>query len=95
MPLSSLKDLKILVVDDDPSTRLALRAVLRKQGYQVVEADNGQAGVDAVQAQRPHLVLMDVVMPVLDGYSACAQMRLLTGDESLPIVMLTAADDMG
>lgn len=89
-----LKNLKVLVVDDDATTRLALRGVLSRQGYQVVEAHNGQQGIEAAQVHRPHLILMDVVMPELDGYSACAQIRLLMGDESLPIIMLTAADDM-
>lgn len=86
--------MRVLVVDDDAPTRLVLRKVLTKQGYEVLEASNGVDGIAMVQQHRPDLVLMDVMMPELDGYAACAQVRLEDGDESLPIIMLTAADDM-
>lgn len=82
------------MVDDDASTRLVLRRVLAKHGYEVIEAANGQEAIEQTLALRPDLVLMDVMMPILDGFSACAQIRLEDGDESLPIIMLTGADDL-
>ncbi len=85
---------RLLVVDDDAPTRMVLKRVLSKQGYEVIDAANGLEGVAKVQALRPDLVLMDVVMPELDGYAACAQIRLDDGDDSLPIIMLTGADDL-
>ena len=85
---------RLLVVDDDAPTRLVLRRVLAKHGYEVIEAANGQEAIEQTLALRPDLVLMDVMMPVLDGFSACAQIRLEDGDESLPIIMLTGADDL-
>jgi PleD family two-component response regulator len=85
---------RLLVVDDDASTRLVLRRVLAKHGYEVIEAANGQEAIEQTLALRPDLVLMDVMMPILDGFSACAQIRLEDGDESLPIIMLTGADDL-
>ncbi len=86
--------LTIAVVDDDLPTRMVLRKVLAKQGYTVVDAANGQLAIDLVRSSRVDLVLMDVMMPEVDGYGACAQIRLMMGDDSLPIIMLTAADDM-
>lgn len=86
--------IRLLVVDDDAPTRMLLRSILSKQGYEIAEASNGVQAVAQVQAQRPDLILMDVMMPELDGYGACAQIRLLDSDESLPIIMLTGADDM-
>ena len=94
MPLSDFSAPLVLVVDDDVATRLLLKGLLAKQGYLVVEAANGQQAVESVRQQPPDLILMDVMMPDVDGYSACAQIRLLMGDESLPVVMLTAADDI-
>ena len=94
IPATAPPIVRVLVVDDDAPTRLVLRKVLTKQGYHVIEAVNGLDGVAKVQQHRPDLVLMDVMMPELDGYAACAQIRLEDGDESLPIIMLTAADDM-
>jgi diguanylate cyclase (GGDEF)-like protein len=85
---------RLLVVDDDAPTRQLIRRVLAKQRYEVLEASNGQEAIHQVLAFRPDLVLMDVMMPVLDGFSACAQIRLEDGDESLPIIMLTGADDL-
>lgn len=94
MPLVENKTTKLLVVDDDAPTRRLLRSVLGKQGYEMVEAANGVEAVAQVQAQRPDLILMDVMMPELDGYGACAQIRLLDADDCLPIIMLTGAEDM-
>lgn len=85
---------RLLVVDDDAPTRLVLRRVLAKHGYAVMEATNGEEAVQQALTFRPDLVLMDVMMPVLDGFSACAQIRLEDGDESLPIIMLTGTDDL-
>ncbi len=91
---SETAGLTIAVVDDDLPTRMVLRKVLAKQGYTVVEAANGQLAIDLVRSSRVDLVLMDVMMPEVDGYGACAQIRLMMGDDSLPIIMLTAADDI-
>ncbi|TSE29573.1 putative signaling protein [Tepidimonas thermarum] len=84
----------VLIVDDDRATRAMVRAVLARERYRVVEAPDGQAAIAAVQAERPDLILMDVMMPVLDGHAACAHIRRLLADDALPIVMLTAADDI-
>ena len=85
---------ELLIVDDDLSTRMLLRSVLGKQGYRVVEAGDGAAALDAFRNRRPALVLLDVMMPVMDGYTACREMRQLDPESGVPILMLTGADDM-
>lgn len=94
MPSNALPKTKLLLVDDDVPTRMLLRGVLGKQGYTITEAGNGLEAIRQFQADRPDLILMDVMMPELDGYEACARIRHIDGDESLPIVMLTGADDI-
>lgn len=86
--------IKLLVVDDDTPTRMLLKSILGKQGYHVVEAANGEQAVALFAQERPALVLLDVMMPVKDGFEACAEIRALDQDDGTPVVMLTAADDI-
>jgi diguanylate cyclase (GGDEF)-like protein len=85
---------RILVVDDDAGGRRLTRATLVRAGFEVVEAENGQRAIDVMQASPPDLVLMDVSMPVKDGFTACAELRTLPGGASIPIVMMTGLDDV-
>jgi diguanylate cyclase (GGDEF)-like protein len=80
-------------VDDDPTTRKLVQAVLSKHGYQVLLAPTGQDGVDSFIANRPDLVLMDVQMPGMNGFEACALIRQLDG-HATPIIMLTGSEDL-
>src|SRR5215211_4055314 len=82
--------MRILVVDDDRAVRESLRRSLQFNGYQVELANDGQAALDAVMAQRPDAMVLDVMMPRLDGLEVCRRMRA-AGDE-LPILVLTARD---
>ena len=82
--------MRILVVDDDRSVRESLRRSLAFNGYQVELANDGQSALDAVTAQRPDAMVLDVMMPRLDGLEVCRRMRA-AGDE-LPILVLTARD---
>lgn len=86
--------LKILVVDDDASIREILATQLARLGYDVELAADGQEGVAAFEAAPPDLVLMDVMMPVLDGLAACQKMRAAErkGGRRVPILFLTARD---
>ncbi len=83
----------LLAVDDDPTTRKLVQAVLSKQGYRVLLAPDGQAGVEAFTANRPDLILMDVQMPGMNGFDACGLVRQLDGDAT-PIIMLTGSEDL-
>lgn len=79
----------ILVVDDDPSMRQVLRRVMEKDGYQVVEAANGEQGLEAYKRLKPHLVLLDALMPVMDGFACCTELQSLLSeslaeDEAFP-----------
>ena len=82
--------MRILVVDDDRAVRESLRRSLAFNGYQVDLANDGQAALDAVVAQRPDAMVLDVMMPRLDGLEVCRRMRA-SGDD-LPILVLTARD---
>ena len=85
----------ILVVDDDTGGRRLTRATLTRSGFDVIEAGDGQAAVDAMRVRLPDLVLMDVSMPVMDGFTACAELRRLPGGANVPVVMMTGLDDTG
>ena len=83
----------ILVVDDDASVRALLRDLLECEGHEVRTADDGFAALRAVSAARPDCVVLDVMMPGMDGHEVLARLRTLDGGASLPVVMLTAAAD--
>ena len=81
---------KILVVDDSPTERHVLLELLTSNGYQVITAESGEEGIEKAKAQLPDLILMDVVMPGLNGYQAT---RTLTRDEAtrnIPIIVCTS-----
>lgn len=84
----------ILVVDDDLGGRRLTRAALAKAGFQAREAADGRMAVDAVQAEIPALILMDVGMPVMDGFTACAEIRRIPGASQIPLIMMTGLDDI-
>jgi PAS domain S-box-containing protein len=82
----------ILVVDDDAENRALLRQILQKEGWQVVEADNGQVALNQVSACNPSLVLLDLMMPELDGFGFVDELYKDDRWASLPIVVLTAKE---
>ncbi len=61
---------KALIVDDEMTNRLILRSLLKKQGYETLEAENGQQAVDLFRQKSPGIIFMDVMMPIMDGYDA-------------------------
>ncbi|WP_406280663.1 response regulator transcription factor [Embleya sp. NBC_00896] len=83
----------ILVVDDEPAVREALESSLRFEGYKVTLAGEGVAALSAIAGDEPDLVLLDVLMPRMDGLTACRRLRA-RGD-TLPVLMLTARDAVG
>ena len=81
---------KVLVVDDSPTERHVLVELLTRNGYQVITAESGDEGIEKAKSELPDLVLMDVVMPGLNGYQAT---RTLTRDETtkhIPIIVCTS-----
>jgi two-component system response regulator MprA len=83
----------VLVVDDEPAVRDSLARSLRFEGYEVVVANDGIAALDAVRTDNPDLVVLDVMMPRMDGLEACRLLR--TDQQTLPVLMLTARDSVG
>ena len=81
---------RILLVEDDTTLRETVAYNLRNQGYEVITADNGPAALDAARRESPDVVLLDLMLPGIDGFEVC---RLLRKETSLPILMLTARSD--
>lgn len=82
-----------LVVDDDLSLRLSMCAALAKAGFNTVEAENGREAIDIFKTDSPDLILLDVMMPVMDGYETCTELRKLPGGSYIQILMVTGLDD--
>ena len=85
--------MKILIVDDDHTNRMVLTALLKKEGHDVLVAENGQQAVELFESDHPQMVLMDVMMPVMDGYEATQQIKSKSKDRFVPIIFLTALND--
>ena len=85
--------MKVLVVDDDPGISQSLERALRREGYEVALAPDGEAGIDRVSSFTPDAIIMDVLMPRVDGLAACRRLRA-QGDTT-PILVLTARHSLG
>ncbi|MBL8058288.1 MAG: PAS domain S-box protein [Anaerolineales bacterium] len=83
----------VLIVDDDRNARLILRNILVEDGYRVAEAADGKLALDAYARLQPDLVLLDIMMPVMDGLETCGRLREDAERRNVPIIMLTALDD--
>jgi putative two-component system response regulator len=84
---------KILVVDDHPSSRMTAVALLSVEGYDVLEADSGLAALDCVADAKPDLILLDVMMPEMDGYEVCRRLKQDEQTRLTPVVFVTALND--
>jgi CheY-like chemotaxis protein len=83
----------ILIADDEIDLRAMLRILLERDGYRVLEARNGEEAVELCQQQLPDVVLLDILMPVMDGAAACAQIQALPDGDRVPVLMITALND--
>jgi two-component system, OmpR family, response regulator ResD len=83
----SMKKATVLIVDDDPRIRELLRLYMEQAGFAVMEAENGLAAILSFQQSRPDLIVLDIMMPVLDGLETCRQIKKI---DSTPIILLTA-----
>jgi len=82
----------VLVVDDQPANIRLLDAVLSPRGYRVLTAASGEQALDVLRDERPHVVLLDIMMPGMDGYEVCRRIREHPSTAYLPVVMITASD---
>ena len=80
---------KILIVDDSATTLMMEQMVLRGQMYEIVTAKNGREAVAAAAAEQPDLILLDVVMPEMNGFEACRRIRQQESTRDVPIIMVT------
>jgi CheY-like chemotaxis protein len=80
---------KILIADDETGIRTVLGKMLSKD-YIVLEAANGEEAVEIAKVQRPDLILMDLIMPKMDGYTACSQIKADEATKGIPVVVVTA-----
>ena len=83
---------KILIADDEPYIRLLVRSILGRD-YVVIEAGDGGEAVDMARSQRPDLILMDIMMPELDGVGACSVIKSDLATRATPVIMLSARGD--
>jgi putative two-component system response regulator len=84
---------KILVVDDHPSSRMTAVALLSVEGYEVLEADSGLTALDCIAEANPDLILLDVMMPEMDGYEVCRRLKQDEHTRLIPIIFVTALND--
>src|SRR5438067_13207511 len=85
---------QILVVEDDASIRGLLSEVLRDDGYEVSEASNGVEALEAEGERRPNLIVLDLMMPIMDGWTFVEECRRNRSSEEVPIVLTSAAHDL-
>jgi DNA-binding response OmpR family regulator len=85
----------VLVVDDEPMARTLLRLMLVRAGFEVVEAKDGHDALEKLKENRPDLVILDVMMPGMDGFTVCSTIRSQPTTADVPVIMLSAKTDMG
>jgi CheY-like chemotaxis protein len=85
-----LKDLKVLLVEDVEDTRLFMRLELERHGFIVIEAADGKTAVDLAESEKPQVILMDLALPVMDGFKAAKLIRQAESVKSVPIIAITA-----
>ncbi len=83
---------QILIVEDDDATRKILRRILEKKGWAVTEADSGRSALKQLEVSRPHLILLDLMLPEMDGFELIAELRKSHSEDPIPIVVITAKD---
>jgi diguanylate cyclase (GGDEF)-like protein len=83
----------ILIVDNEPFVRMQLRLSLEQEGYKIVEAEDGREALTVFKQQQPDIVLLDALMPGMDGFECCTQLQLLPNGQTTPVLMITGLDD--
>ena len=83
----------VLIVEDETSLRIALKIKLTKEGYQVLEAENGKEGLGIATSKHPDLILLDLIMPVMDGMTMLEELRKDSWGKSAKVIVLTNLSD--
>jgi CheY-like chemotaxis protein len=85
----------VLVVDDDPASRELLTAIVRREGYRVIEASDGEVALSLAREHRPDIITLDVLMPRLDGWAVLAALKSDVGLREIPVIIVTVLADRG
>ena len=85
---------RVLIVDDSPTEIVKIRQILSKNGYDVITAESGERGIELVRAENPDVVLMDIVMPGLNGFQATRQLSRDPDTSSVPVIIVTTKDQV-
>jgi twitching motility two-component system response regulator PilH len=80
---------KILIVDDLATEQAVMKVIVTKLGHVAITANDGQAGIDAAVKEKPDLILLDVVMPIMDGYTACRKIKKEPATANIPVILVT------
>lgn len=86
---------RVLIADDNEQNRELLDAYLADEGYEVVMANDGQETIDAVEANQPDVILLDIMMPRMSGYEVCERLKADPEKRAIPVLMVTALNEMG
>jgi len=89
------RELPVLVVDDDPDLRTLLRRMLEREGYVVAEADNGRVALTRISERVPGAILLDLMMPEMDGFEFLEELRRDEAGRGIPVIVVTAHDLSG
>ena len=84
---------KVLVIDDDSAVRTVVNRILTRNGYEVSEAEYGQAGFGRAVSDKPHIILLDLMMPVMDGFQVLRKLKSNPETSAIPVIILTARID--
>lgn len=84
---------RVLLVDDEPSNRFLMRGILGNSGYEIIEAENGRIALEAAEAEAPDTVLLDVMMPEMDGFETCRRLKQNDATRLIPVLMVSALSD--
>jgi PleD family two-component response regulator len=87
------KEALILIVEDDRMMRLQIRLAMQKEGYRVIEATDGQEALERYAEEKPDLILLDAMMPVMDGFVCCEKLQELPEENHPPVLMITGLED--
>jgi len=85
---------KILIIDDNDHNRLLVKMILEKKGYTVLEAGSGHAGVSIAKEKKPNLIILDIMMPELDGWEVIRILKQSRETDKIPVVVFTALDNI-
>lgn len=88
-----MPEAKILIIDDEKLARTMLTDLLRARGHTVVTAEDGASGLAAAQREKPKVIILDIMMPGMDGFAVCEALKKDVATARIPVIILTASDD--